>query len=92
MPIHLCFISHLGSVLCLSLDEGSDCTAPFKTHYKEVLKKHGAVSVEVLRALFVGPSGAWKSSLCHLLVHGKSKDMMISTPVVMIIQFVIARH
>ena len=62
-------------------DEGSDPTAPFKTHYKEVLKKHGAVSVEVLRALFVGPSGAGKSSLRHLLVHGKSKEMPISTPV-----------
>ena len=71
------------SWFCLlsSSDEGNDRTAPFKTHYKEILKKHGAVSVEVLRALFVGPSGAGKSSLRHLLVHGKSKEMPISTPV-----------
>ena len=62
-------------------DEGSDPTALFKTHYEEVLKKHGAVSVEVLRALFVGPSGTGKSSLRHLLVHGKSKEIATSTPV-----------
>ena len=62
-------------------DKGSDPTASFKTHYKEALKKHGAVSVEIHRALFVGPSGAGKSSLRHLLVHGKSKEMPISTPV-----------
>ena len=62
-------------------DEGSDHTALCQTRYKEVLKNHGAVSVEVLRALLVGPPGAGKSSLRHLLVHGKSKEMAISTPV-----------
>ena len=74
---------HFSSWFCILSfsNEGRDPTALFKTHYKEVLKKHGAVSVEVLRALFVGPSGAGKSSLRHLLVHGKSKEMAISTPV-----------
>ena len=74
------FISSWFCILSFS-DEGSDPTALFKTLYKEVLKNHGAVSVEVLRTLFVGPSGAGKSSLRHLLVHGKSKEMPISTPV-----------
>ena len=57
-----------------------DRAALFQSHYKRVLKKHGAVSVEVIRTLFLGPSGAGKSSLRHLLVHGKSKVMTTSTP------------
>ena len=35
----------------------------------------------MIRALFVGPSGVGKSSLRHLLVHGKSKEITTSTPV-----------
>ena len=45
------------------------------------MEKHGKVSVEVIRSLLVGPSGVGKSSLRHLLVHGKSKDITTSTPV-----------
>ena len=45
------------------------------------MEKHGKVSVEVIRSLLVGPSGVGKSSLRHLLVHGKSKEITTSTPV-----------
>ena len=45
------------------------------------MEKHGEVSVEVIRSLLVGPSGVGKSSLRHLLVHGKSKEITTSTPV-----------
>ena len=45
------------------------------------MEKHGKVSVEVIRSLLVGPSGVGKSSLRHLLVHGKSKEIATSTPV-----------
>ena len=45
------------------------------------MKKHGYVSIKVIRSLLVGPSGVGKSSLRHLLVHGKSKDITTSTPV-----------
>ena len=55
--------------------------ALLKSHYEDALKKHAIVSIEVIRALFVGPSGAGKSSLRHLLVHGESKEMRTSTPV-----------
>ena len=58
-----------------------DRSALLKSHYEDALKKHAIVSIEVIRALFVGPSGAGKSSLRHLLVHGESKEMRTSTPV-----------
>ena len=45
------------------------------------MEKHGKVSIEVIRSLLVGPSGVGKSSLRHLLVHGKSKEITTSTPV-----------
>ena len=45
------------------------------------MENHGSVSVEVIRSLLVGPSGVGKSSLRHLLVHGKSKEITTSTPV-----------
>ena len=45
------------------------------------MEKHGKVSVKVIRSLLVGPSGVGKSSLRHLLVHGKSKEITTSTPV-----------
>ena len=53
----------------------------FGHDYQEALKKHGKVSIEVIRSLLVGPSGVGKSSLRHLLVHGKSKEITTSTPV-----------
>ena len=58
-----------------------DRSALLKSHYEDALKKHAIVSIEVIRALFVGPSGAGKSCLRHLLVHGESKEMRSSTPV-----------
>ena len=58
---------------------GGDLT--FDQEYQEALKKHGKVSVKVIRSLLVGPSGVGKSSLRHLLVHGKSEDIKTSTPV-----------
>ena len=45
------------------------------------MEKHGSVSVQVIRSLLVGPSGVGKSSLRHLLVHGTSKEITTSTPV-----------
>ena len=56
-------------------------SALLKSHYEDALKKHATVSIEVIRALFIGPSGVGKSSLCHLLVRGESKEMRTSTPV-----------
>jgi GTPase SAR1 family protein len=53
----------------------------FMSCYQEALEKHGVVSVEKNRAIFIGSSGAGKSSLKHLLIHNESKEMKTSTPV-----------
>ena len=77
----LCIFSlPISGINPLQVKGEDDRAALFQAHYKRVLKKHGTVSVEVIRTLFLGLSGAGKSSLHHILVHGKSKVMTTSTP------------
>ena len=49
--------------------------------YKESLDNHGSVEVDVKRCIFVGMPSVGKSSLKHLLVHNKPKDIKRSTAV-----------
>ena len=49
--------------------------------YEEAVEKQGAVEVAINRCIFMGPPGAGKSCLKHLLVHNKPKEVKISTPV-----------
>ena len=53
----------------------------WQSAYEDSIKKHGSVSVEVTRSIFVGPSAVGKSSLKHLLVHNVSKAVKTSTAV-----------
>ena len=54
----------------------------WQSAYEDSIRKHGSVSVEVTRSIFVGPSAAGKSSLKHLLVHNTPKAVKTSTAVV----------
>ena len=76
----LFFPSMKGALIRQGMME-DDRSALLKSHYEDALKKHAIVSIEVIRVCFIGPSGAGKSSLRHLLVHGESKEMRTSTPV-----------
>ena len=53
----------------------------WQSAYKDSLKKHGSVSVEVTRSILVGPPEVGKSSLKHLLVHNTPKAVKESTGV-----------
>ena len=50
--------------------------------YRESLKQHGSVSVEVTQCIFVGPPAVGKSTLKHLLVHNAPKAVKTSTAVI----------
>ena len=79
---HFFYILHFSLIyLCIGHDTIIDDDPTFNQDYQEALKKHGKVSIEVIRCLLVGPSGVGKSSLRHLLVHGKSKEITTSTSV-----------
>ena len=54
----------------------------WQSAYQESLEKHGSVSVEVVRTIFIGPTESGKSTLKHLLVHNKPKAVQTSTDVV----------
>ena len=67
----------------------SSCVGSLKTttsdllaSYEEACKTHGMVTVKVVRTVLVGPSEVGKSSLCHLLIHGSSKEVSTSTSVI----------
>ena len=53
----------------------------WRSAYEDSLRKHGSVSVEVTRTIFVGPPEVGKSSLKHLLVHNTPKAVKTSTAV-----------
>ena len=53
----------------------------WQSAYQESLSKHGSVSVEVIRTIFIGPTESGKSTLKHLLVHNKPKEVKTSTAV-----------
>ena len=53
----------------------------WKSAYQESLEQHGSVRVAVTRTIFVGPPEAGKSTLKHLLVHNKPKEIKKSTAV-----------
>ena len=53
----------------------------WQSAYEDSIRKHGSVSVEVTRSIFVGPSAVGKSSLKHLLVHNAPKAVKTSTAV-----------
>ena len=47
--------------------------------YEDSIRKHGSVSVEVIRTILVGPSASGKSTVKHLLVHNAPKAVKTST-------------
>ena len=53
----------------------------WQSAYQESLGKHGSVSVEVIRTIFIGPTESGKSTLKHLLVHNTPKEVKTSTAV-----------
>ena len=54
----------------------------WQSAYQESLRKHGSVPVEVTRSIFIGPPESGKSTLKHLLVHNKPKEIKKSTAVI----------
>ena len=53
----------------------------WRSAYEDSLRKHGSVSVEVTRTIFVGPPEVGKSSLKHLLVHNTPEAVKTSTAI-----------
>ena len=47
--------------------------------YEDSIRKHGSLSVEVIRCILVGHSAAGKSTVKHLLVHNTPKAVQTST-------------